>query len=369
MDIYYIGESSMKRLFGLVLLLGIPLSGILFGSPIKLIEPAEAIRLIGNNSVIFVSGDNNDAYKKNHIIGSVEMYVHNLHLPDVEGNMRCTPPYICLPKAQSYIQSKGIKNNQMIIAYDNFYGSNATGIYNFFESLGHRDIRVLNGGLEGIKALDPNQQVFDKLKAKRKITENNIATAIKADKIDEVEKLKSKAKGITAKMNMLEPKLLVQGGKEKLHGESDYQLDPTKFNMEYIANKAEVKKAMDDIIKNGESSKFIIIYTCSMEEKTGIEKVDNAVKDGNITRIKFIDWKNIADMRNKKSFKSLEEMQKIFEKLGIKRCQTIYAYCQVDSNASSHIISALRLLDYKKVKVFTGSLGSVDDDMNFSVNR
>ncbi len=359
----------MKRLFGVVLLLWISLSGILLGSQIKLIEPAEAIRLIGNNGVVFVSADDNDAYEKNHIIGSVEMYVHNLHLPDIKGDMRCAPPYICLPKAQSYIQTKGIKNNQMIIAYDNFYGSNATGIYNFFESLGHKDIRVLNGGLEGIKALDPNQQVFDKLKAERKMTKNNIATALNVGKIDEVEKLKSKAKGITAKMNMLEPKLLVQGGKEKLHGESDYQLDPTKFNMEYIADKAEVKKALNDIIKNGENCRSVIIYTCSMEKKTGIEKIDNAVKDGDIHGIKFIDWKNITDMKNKKSFKPLKEMQKIFEKLGIKRSQTIYAYCQVDSSASSHIISALRLLDYKKVKVFTGSLDSVDDDINLPANR
>lgn len=359
----------MKKLSSAILLFGIFLSGILFGSDIKLMEPCEAIRLIGNKDVVFVSGDSADTYEKSHIIGSVEMYAHHLHHSDIMGNMLCAPLYRCPEEAQEYIRSKGIKNNQIIIAYDNFLGPNATGVHSFFESFGHKDIRVLNGGLDGIKALDPNQQVFDTLKAEQKEIKKQIKEAKKAERIDEENKLNSEIENIKAKMNMLEPKLLVQGGKEKKHEESDYQLDPNHFNLQYIADKAEVKKAMDDILENGKESKFAIIDTRSMEEIIGEKKMDSVARGGHIPGAKFIEWKNITDMDKKKSFKTLADMQKVFDKAGITRDQTIYAYCHVGSGSSSHIISALRLLGYEKVKVFTGSWDVWGNDMNLPIRR
>ncbi|MEA3491312.1 MAG: rhodanese-like domain-containing protein [Campylobacterota bacterium] len=353
----------MKRFISVVLLLGISISGILFGSEVKLIEPAEAIRLVGNKSVIFVSGDSNETYTKNHIIGSVEMYADNLYQPDVVGDMQC------YKKALLYIQSKGIKNNQMIITYDNFYGSNAAAVHSFFESLGHKEIRVLNGGVESIRRLDPNQQVYDKLKAQREMIKKDIVVAQKEGRVDEVEKFNCKIEGITAKMDMLEPKLLVQCGKEEIHKKSDYQLDPTKFNVKYIADKDEVKKAIEDIIENGESSRFIIIDTCNKEEIAGEEKIDNVLQHRETPKVKFIEWRDITDIEKKRSFKSLKEMQQIFDKEGISRDQTIYVYCRSSVGSSSHVSSALRLLGYEKVKLFTGSCRALSSDMNLSIER
>jgi len=359
----------MKKSIGAVLLFGVFLSGMLFGSDVKLIEPSEAIRLIGNKDVVFVSGDSADSYKNNHIVGSVEMYAHHLHHSDIMGSMLCAPLYRCPEEAQEYIRSKGIKNNQMIIAYDNFLGPNATGVYSFFESYGHKDIRVLNGGPDGIKALDPNQQVFDTLKAERKEITRQIKEAKKAERIDEEKRLSSEAEGIKAKMNMLEPKLLVQGGKEKEHEKSDYLLDKNSFNLDYVADKEEVKKAMDDILKNGKESKFAIIDTRSMEEIIGEKKIDNVARGGHIPGAKFIEWKNITDMKKKKSFRPLADMQKVFDKVGITKDQTIYAYSHFGAGGGSYIITALRLLGYEKVKVFTGSWDVWGNDMNLPIRR
>jgi len=359
----------MKRLISAAAFLATVSSTTLFASNIKLIEPEEAIKLIGDKKVVFVSGDSHDTYKNNHIVGSVEMYAHHLHHSDLMGNMHCAPLYNCPKEAQEYIQSKGIKNDQMIIAYDNFRGPNATGVQSFFESFGHADVRILNGGFDGIKALDPNQKVFDELKAERKVLKKKAKAAKKAGKAEEEKQFKADAKAIKAKMDALKPKLLIQGGEEKKHEHSNYTLDSKKFNFHYIADKVEVKKAVDDILKNGKKSKFSIIDSRGMTEIIGERKMDNVARGGHIPGSKFIEWKNITDMEAKKSFKSLEEMQKVFDKAGVTRDQTIYAYCMVGAGRGSHIISALRLLGYKNVKVFTGSWDTWGNDMNLPIRR
>lgn len=359
----------MRKSVNIIMLMILFLSGLLFGSDIKLIEPEEAIRFIGDKEVMFVSGDSNDTYNSNHIVGSVEMDAHHLHHADIMGNMHCAPFYMCPEEAQEYIRGKGITNDMMIIAYDNFRGSNATGVYSFFESFGHENVRILNGGFDGIRALDPNQKVFDKLKSERKEIGQLVKTAKKEGNVDEEKRLISMSGEIKAKMDILEPQLLVRSGKEEEHKRSDYVLDAKKFNPRYIADKTEVKEAVDDILKNGSESKFVIIDTRSMDEIIGEKKLDNVARGGHIPGAKFIEWKNITDMEKKKSFKSLEEMQKVFDKLGITKDKTIYAYCQVGAGRGSHIIAALRLLGYENVKVFTGSWDVWGNDMNLPIRR
>ncbi len=51
-----------------------------------LISAEEAVKLIGNPKVMFVSGDNEDIYKLGHIKGSVEMYAHHLHHSEIDGD-------------------------------------------------------------------------------------------------------------------------------------------------------------------------------------------------------------------------------------------------------------------------------------------
>ena len=108
-----------------------------------LISGEEAIKLIGDPKVMFVSGDNEDVYKLGHIKGSVEMYAHHLHHADITGTMHCAPLFRCIDDAEHYIGAKGISNDTMIIAYDDFKGPNATGVYYFFKSYGHKNIKVL----------------------------------------------------------------------------------------------------------------------------------------------------------------------------------------------------------------------------------
>ncbi len=346
-----------------------------------LISAEEAIKLIGDGKVMFVSGDSEDVYKLGHIKGSVEMYAHHLHHSDITGGMHCAPLYRCIDDAEHYIGSKGISNDMMIVAYDDFKGPNATGVHSFFESYGHTNIKVLNGGRAAIMAIDPAQKIYDainkELRAEKKIDKKARKALKKRAELSELKiaKLQAVRKASKAKQNQIKARLdsaakdlLVIKGEEYVTAKT-YHIDKNKINFDYIVGKNEVKKAVDDILENGDKSKYAVIDTRAMTEIIGERKMDNCARSGHIPGSTFIEWNKISDTANKKSFKSAKEMQKVFDHYGVSKDKIIYAYCMVGAGRSSEIITALRLLGYEDVKVFTGSWDVWGNDMNLPIKR
>ncbi len=317
------------------------------------ISAEEAIKLIGKEKVMFVTGDDEDIFKTGHIKGSVEMYAHHLHHSSITGQMQCSPLFMCVEEAEQYIGSKGIDNDTLVIAYDDFKGPNATGVYAFFKSFGHDKIKILNGGRAAMMAADPQQKIYDEIKAKIKEAKDN----------------KDLVATLNAQLKEQEKKLLVQKGDGEKIIAKTFKIDPKKINYEYIAGKEELLKAVQDIMKNGAKSQFAIIDSRSIEETIGERKLDNAARGGHMPGAKFIEWKNVTDFDKKLSFQELEKMQKVFEKNGITKDKTVYAYCHVGTGRSSHIITALELLGYKNVKVYTGSWDEWANDMNLPIRR
>lgn len=343
-----------------------------------LITADEAVKLIGNPKVMFVTGDNEDVYKLGHIKGSVEMYAHHLHHSDITGEMHCAPLYRCVDDAEQYIGGKGISNDMTIIAYDDFKGPNATGVYSFFKSYGHKNVKVLTGGRAAIMAIDPAQKEYDSLKkdlaAAKKISKDakeKLKKAEDADKAalnDTAAKADADAKAISDKMADVEKRLLVVKGDE-VDTPKTYKIDPKKLDFSAIADKVEVKHAVDDILKNGKNSKYVIIDSRGIAEIIGERKMDNVARGGHIPGATFIEWSRISDADNKLSFKSADEMRKVYESYGVTPDKTIYAYCQVGAGRGSEHITALQLLGYKNVKVFTGSWDVWGNDMNLPIKR
>ncbi len=342
-----------------------------------LISAEEAVKLIGNPKVMFVSGDNEDIYKLGHIKGSVEMYAHHLHHSDIDGEMHCAPLYRCIDDAEELIGKKGISNDMTIIAYDDFKGPNATGVYSFFDSYGHKNVKVLNGGRAAMMAVDPAQKEYDALnkdlKAAKKVAKDS-KEALKKEGADKaaldaaVKKADEDAKAIQAKMTEVEKRLLVVKG-EEVDQPKTYKIDPKKIKYSVIADKNEVKHAMEDILKNGKNSKFVIIDSRGMGEIIGERKMDNVARGGHVPGATFIEWSQISDADKKLSFKSADEIQKVYDRYGITKDKTIYAYCHVGAGRSSEHITALQLLGYKNVKVFTGSWDVWGNDMNLPIKR
>ena len=374
----------MKRLLQAVLVLAL-MAGGAYAEKL-LISAKEAYKLIGKPGVMFVSGDSETAFENGHIRGSVGMYAHHLHHSDIMGHMHCAPLFMCPKDAEHYIGAHGIDNKTTIIAYDNFRGPNATGVLAYFKSFGHKKVYVLDGGVEQIKALDPNQKKYDELKKEARKIKKAYKKAKKAGKMDEYKKLKAEYKKIKAAMKELEPKLIIQRGikkvdlgnghyavlppeKEAKITPKHYHIDPKHVDLSWVAGKEEVYAAVKDRLKNGDKSKYVIIDTRSMIEIIGERKMDNVARGGHIPTAKFIEWKNITDFKRKLSFRDRKELEKLFKKYGVTKDKTIYAYCQVGTGRGSDIITALKLLGYKNAKVYSGSWDEWGNDMNLPIRR
>lgn len=341
------------RWFGLYVLGAMMLGVLHANSSDVLISAEDASKLIGKENVMFVTGDDEDIFKTGHIKGSVEMYAHHLHHSSITGKMECAPLFMCKEEAEKYIGEKGIDNDTLIIAYDDFKGPNATGVYAFFKSFGHEKIKILNGGRAAMMAADPEQKVYDAIKAQ-----------IKEAKDD-----KDKVTKLNADLKAQEAKLLVQKGEGEAVKPKTYTINLAKVNYNYIAGKAELLKAVEDILAKGETSQYAIVDARGFEEIMGERKMDNVARGGHMPGAKFIEWKNVTDFEKKLSFQELDKMQKVFEKNGITKDKTVYAYCHVGAGRSSHIITALELLGYKNVKVYTGSWDEWANDMNLPIRR
>lgn len=318
-----------------------------------LISADEAVKLIGKEKVMFVTGDDEDIFKTGHIKGSVEMYAHHLHHSSITGKMECAPLFMCKEEAEAYIGGKGIGNDTLVIAYDDFKGPNATGVYAFFKSWGHENVKILNGGRAAMMAADPEQKIYDGIKAQ----------------IKEAKEDKEKITTLNAELKAQEKKLLVVRGEGEKIVPKTYSIDMKKVNYDYIAGKTELLQAVEDILKKGENSNYVIVDARGFEEIMGERKMDNVARGGHMPGAKFIEWKNVTDFEKKLSFQELEKIQKVFEQNGITKDKTVYAYCHVGAGRSSHIITALELLGYKNVKVYTGSWDEWANDMNLPIRR
>ncbi len=350
-----------------------------------LISAEEAVKLIGDPKVMFVSGDSEDVYQLGHIKGSVEMYAHHLHHADINGRMHCAPLFRCLDDAEHFIGSKGISNDMTIIAYDDFKGPNATGVYFFFKSYGHKNVKVLNGGRAAIMAIDPAQKKYDEaygelkehkralkdaskeLKEAKKgqsgLTKEQMATLENSVKSEE-----SKVAALEKSIAEIEGELLVVRGDEHVEPKK-YHISQEGIDLSYIAGKDELKHAMEDILKNGKSSKYVIVDSRSMAEIIGERKMDNVARGGHIPGSTLLEWSKLSDLDNKLSFKKAAELKAVFDHYDITPDKTVYAYCQVGAGRSTEIITALKLLGYKNVKAYSGSWDEWGNDMNLPLKR
>ncbi|KIM11136.1 MAG: sulfurtransferase [Sulfuricurvum sp. PC08-66] len=371
-----------------------------------LISAEEAIKLIGKQGVVFVSGDSPDSFKNQHIQGSVVMEAHHIHHSDKMGQMHCAPLYQCIEEAEHFIGSKGIDNDTLVIAYDDYRGPNATGVYSFFKSYGHDNIKVLMGGFKAINELDPAKAEFDAIKEQIKklgepikyvekikryeayiekakaennkeeeaknqerLTKEVAAAAKKYKNLDEAVKAsEAEIAALEKKLTEVESRLLVIKGDEVAIAKQ-YHIDPKKINMSAIASKEDVLHAVKDIAQKGKKSEFIIIDSRGMIEIIGENKLDNVARGGHIPGATFLEWKQISDDERGVAFKKAQELAKTFEQYGITKDKTIYAYCHVGAGRGSELVTALEIMGYKNAKVYTGSWDEWGNDMSLPIKR
>lgn len=384
-------RARVSRLIGelyfgvIVLLFSMTLYAAEYRNSNILISAEDAIKLIGKRDVLFISSDSEDVYNFRHIRGAVNMFSEELHRADIMGNLECAPLYRCIDDAEAYIGSKGIDNEMMLILYDDFQAPTATALYSFFKSYGHHNIKILNGGLYAVMQLDPEQKVYDKLKTKyrtqkraleetreilKKYAEGDLA-------LTEIELIEQKAllqentkreKKLKKALAEQEEKLLVLKREEKILPKC-YSIDKSSIDISHMADKYEVLRAVQDMKEHGKESQYIIIDARSMEEIIGDRKINGVARGGHIPGALFMGWTKTSDLEGGRSFKSADELQKVFDHYGVTPDKTIYAYSSIGSGRGSQLITALQLLGYENVKLFTGSWDSWANSMNFPVKK
>jgi len=340
-----------KQIILLVLMLLSSLHATSLDNKNILISAQDAISLIGSKNVVFVSGDNKDLYKLGHIKGSAQMYAYELHRSDIMGRMSCSPLFACPAHSSSYIGSKAIDNNTLVIAYDNQNGINASAIYAYFKSYGHKNIKILNGGLNAVRKLDPNQKIYDSIYKELKNQDEQV----------QQERY--------SRLNDVESNLLVVKGAESIREIKTYTISKDSLDYTRVATKSDVAYAMQDILENGKNSDFVIIDSRTMAEIIGEEKIGNVVRGGHIPRATFIEISRLYDFNNSLSFKNIQELATIFEGYGVTKDKIIYAYSRIGSGKSSKIITALEMLGYENAKIYTGGWNEWGNDLSLPIKR
>lgn len=272
------------------------------------VEAAKA--LVGKADVRFVFADTDKEFAKEHIPGSAVAYAHDLTLLDDVRACKGLP--MCEARAATFIGTKlGIDDKTQVVVYDKGAGANASGTWFFLALYGHKNVRILDGGLATWKAHGG----------------------------------------------------AVETGAAKASAAKTFK--PT-VQAEMIATLDEVKKATSDA-----AGYTILDARHNLEEYTGKELQAGMVSEGKeiaVARGGFIPgaifspWSKYAGNKggdaDKPTLKSAADLKKQLEKLkknGYAEGKTVISYCHVGLGRGSFQYLALREAGHKNVKLYVGS--------------
>jgi thiosulfate/3-mercaptopyruvate sulfurtransferase len=115
------------------------------------ISADDALKLVGKDGVRFVAADNEKDFEKGHLPGAVEAFAHDLQLLDDVRKCKGLP--MCEPAAVDLIgKTLGIDAATQVVVYDAGMGVNASGDWFFLALYGHKNVKILEGGLASWKA-------------------------------------------------------------------------------------------------------------------------------------------------------------------------------------------------------------------------
>ncbi len=186
----------------------------------------------------------------------------------------------------------GISNKNHIIVYDNKGNLDSSRFYWIMKMYGHENISVLDGGLDLWKKMGYVTTNQDK---KIKKTEYFFCNSKKMDR--------------------------------------------------YIS-KEEILKALNN-------SNYIIVDSRTFSEYSGEALLTGAYRKGKIPSAIWHEW--IENLNEDKTFKSVSELNSIYEKKGITKDKSIIVYCQSGVRSSNTTFVLTELLGYQNVKNYDGS--------------
>jgi thiosulfate/3-mercaptopyruvate sulfurtransferase len=110
----------------------------------------------------------------------------------------------------------------------------------------------------------------------------------------------------------------------------------------------------------------IIFDVRSEEEYTGAD--ERAEKSGHIPNAVHLEWNNVLEDDGVPYFKSAQEIQSIYDSLGITRDKEVIPHCHTNVRGS-HAYFTLRLMGYDSVRAYEGSWSEYGNSPNAVVER
>lgn len=273
------------------------------------ISADDALKLVGKDGVRFVASDGEKDFEKGHVPGAVEAFAHDLqYLDDVR---KCKGLPMCEATAFDYIGKElGVDASTQVIVYDAGMGVNASGDWFFLTLYGHKNVKILEGGLAAWKA--------------------------KGGALEEGKAKKPAAKAFKGEV---------------------------QWNM--IASRADVEAAVKD-----PSKALILDSRHKLEEYTGKEllggltgpgKEITVARGGFIPGAVFSPWTKYAGNKDaeatKPTLKDAKDLQKQLEKLkknGYAPDKQVITYCHVGLGRGSFQYLALKKAGHANTKLYIG---------------
>jgi len=314
-------------------------------------EAKVALKMIEKRSVEFISAEDSSFFIK----GSKLFDIHNFYSADTTGDMRCAPFYACPNRVANYLSLLGVEKNRPLILYDNSYSIYASALYVMLESIGYKNMIILNGGVDAIYRIDPNQKIYDKYKSEidNLIELKNEKNSTKSFKLNEL-----KIEELRKKLEVIKPYLLTQKKHNTLQKKDKIKYKIDKVNLDYLLSRDDLKQAVKKVRDEGRESNITIIDVCPMVDIVGS-------KNGSyISGVVPISWKKVLNYKDKKILND-EKLLSLFESKGLDKNSEQYLYCMSGSDKALFMMTLLRKVGYSKVKSFTGDwnvwIGGVDE--------
>lgn len=264
-----------------------------YAIPSSLIEPEELLNQHHGFRLVDVRPV--DQFSEGYIPGAVQVWRDLItDTSYAYGGMMATKAQM-----EALLSSLGILPSDTLVLYDAKADVDAARLWWILRYYGHKQIRLLNGGLKGWIAAGGELDTAAEARLKR-------------------------VSNVT----------------------------PYKFgefvNPEIIASTAEVKSAVD-------VDSILLLDTRSQEEFSGEVRKKGAARAGAIPTAKNLDWSVAVNYGGDHRFKSAGNLQKIYNEVGIGPSTDVITYCHSGVRSAHTLFVLHQLLGYGYVRNYDGS--------------
>ena len=252
-----------------------------------LIEFDEFEKLLGYENIKIIDFRKPEEYTTDHIVGAI-----NIWRPEIRSE---SYPYSGMMASREEVQSlfreKGIRNDDVLIVYDDKGLCDAARLWWILQIYDHHQIQMLNGSYSTWKT----------------------------------------SHEVTSEVSEITP--------------SHFSFQNKPSHTLHIS-KDEVQKV---------SGHKLILDTRTDDEYTGKRQKKGSYKAGHIPNAIQIDWANAINYHGDKKFKSTEELKEIYKEVLAYSDDTVITYCQSGTRSAHTTFVLTQLLGMKNVKNYDGS--------------